>query len=851
MSNFSDASDAQPRETALQSQLKLGLAALKRKAYPEVIPLLEPVAQAVDYPSVQVKAIMGLVKAYAQTGNVQEAIERCQTLQKHPNPQVQAWADRTLDKLVRWVATSPVNASGLDLESDLSGSEPVACSALEEVARASRMDEPADKTADETGFMPLTSSHRDAFTSNPRELMVDRQSTLPPGVSDFSASSPPREVAADESEPLYPTLELPEDEIQDRLTSEPPIELADHPSPDVPPVAPQVAPIADTQLPMSWTDRTEQIPVGRQAGRAQKWTALGQVDSSKLWGVQGVTVLLLLGIVDGIVLLGQAALNGLFWWFSWIPFLRSVQFEGNPIAWVAIGLGIGFLASPWLLRWILRQGYGLQSFTLKDLATHSPEAARLLKRVSNQHRHSLPRLGLLPHSAPIAFTYGYTIGKVRQTEMVVSQGLLNQLLDDEIATMYASELGHLHYHSVEVMSWVVLVAQCPYLSYQWGATWGNRRRDRALQGIAVFISGISYGVYWCCRLAGLWLSRMRLYYSDRSATELTGNPNGLTRALLKCSLGVATDIQQQQQTSPLLDSFDLLLPIGSWQALTVGSFFPRLGTALFIWDRHHPFRRWLMLNNDHPLLGDRLHLLTLYAHHWRLEAELDWEERGVTLPNRQTVARSRSRFWKQGAPFLGAGLGVLIALLLWLVGWISYAARWGAIDWLWLDRHALLLGLIFLGFGIGTMVRINAFFPDIRSTLESDLAALLTDPKTMPIDSIPVRLQGTLWGRPRFYNRFYQDLILQTPQGAVRLHYTSRLGCIGDFLSPSRRPTDLMLTTPQVTVIGWFRRGATPWIDVETIQPQQGSTLRGGHPVWSTLVAISAALLGIFIIFRG
>jgi hypothetical protein len=54
-----------------------------------------------------------------------------------------------------------------------------------------------------------------------------------------------------------------------------------------------------------------------------------------------------------------------------------------------------------------------------------------------------------------------------------------------------------------------------------------------------------------------------------------------------------------------------------------------------------------------------------------------------------------------------------------------------------------------------------------------------------------------------------------------------------------------------VIVTGWFRRGATPWIDVETLQAGGGMTSTSGHPIWSAILAGAAALWAAYLISRG
>jgi Zn-dependent protease with chaperone function len=80
----------------------------------------------------------------------------------------------------------------------------------------------------------------------------------------------------------------------------------------------------------------------------------------------------------------------------------------------------------------------------------------------------------------MAFTYG---GLPRFSRIVVTQGLLDQLADDEIAAIYAGELGHLASGTVPLMSLFAVLTQLPYLLY-WqlareGDRWTGDRSTRA------------------------------------------------------------------------------------------------------------------------------------------------------------------------------------------------------------------------------------------------------------------------------------------------------------------------------------------------------------------------------------
>ncbi len=766
MTHFSDSSGASAQSSAstLPQKLQAGLAALKQKDYQAAIAQLEA-CQASPDATIQVKAQMGLIKAYKRTQQIDRAIQLCQPLIQHANPQVQTWSQQTLAELTQ-IESAPIHSP----QPDATGFTPLS---------------PDAATPDVTGFVPLSGN-----------------------------STAQRPIAA--AKPVPSVQETPS------------------PSPPLPPSSTPLTPPSSVTL-------SSPKALWQNAGRSQKWTSLGQIDVSSLFALEAGSIVLLFWII-------RTGLQGICQSWNWIstriswftPIPRLIL----PIEWTVFVIGlivVFWVVSPWLLDFLLR-AYQAKSCSLDQLGQVSPEAVRLLKRVSGQRRQPIPILKQLPIEAPVVFSYG---NLPRTARIVVSQGLLKQLQEDEIVALIAAELAHIRYWDLGVMSTIALMAQISYQIYWKVAAWGDRQHDRVLQTVVVAISSLHYGLFWLLRIPGLWLSRVRLYYSDRLATELTGNPNGLTRALLKVALGTAQQIQQQKQTDALLESLEMLLPVGYRNGLTIGSTYDG-NSALLEWDRRNPSRSWLSVNNTHPPLGDRLNLLMQYAHKWRLESELDWR------PLRERPLPQRQRLLLQGAPFFGIPIGFSVAMLLWAFGWLARQLRWFELAWLAGDR-SVLLACCLLGFSIGMFLRINPSFPDIkRSSLrvDPDLAELLIDPSTLPIDSQAVRLSGTLLGRKGFHNWLYRDLMLQTPTGVIRLHYTSSWGWLGDLFPKALRPV-VWIDRP-VIVTGWFRRGATPWIDVETIQAQtSGRTLRSYHPLWSTFLASFAALWAIYIIFQG
>jgi hypothetical protein len=388
------------------------------------------------------------------------------------------------------------------------------------------------------------------------------------------------------------------------------------------------------------------------------------------------------------------------------------------------------------------------------------------------------------------------------------------------------------------MSLVLLVTIPVYRVYQQLSKWGENTPKGIWRFPGAVIASLVYGVW--CLLTGpaLWLSHLRLYYSDRLATQITGNPNGLIRALLKISIGIAADIEKQELTSWRLESLDILAPVGYQQSLCLGSIASYISLeSLLMWENLNPYRRWFTINNNHPLLGDRLQRLCEIARNWHLETELN-------LQSQQPLRVKPQSFFLQIAPFLGIPLGLMFAGLIWLIWQIAFALKFLNLKWIY-DDFSFVVGCILIAFSIGTLIRINSFFPEIKpATVQTDahLPNLLANPAALPIDSISVRLVGKLLGRRGTGNGIGQDLILQSNTGLVKLHHISWLGQSVSFQD---------LIGRQIIVTGWFRRGATPWIDVQMLQTQSGKTIHSPHPIWSTILAVAAEAWGAYILLTG
>jgi Zn-dependent protease with chaperone function len=576
----------------------------------------------------------------------------------------------------------------------------------------------------------------------------------------------------------------------------------------------------------------------RQAKRAKVWQPLRKPSLIPLRLLTIGTFIALFWVLRAILEFAMGLVNYIL---VKLPYLEPLQLlYRNPTQFLLIVLLTAIALSPWLLDWLLAHSYGQRELSKDVLHNHSRETARVLQRYCQQRRWQLPKLRILPIAAPMALTYG---NSPRNARIVVSQGLLDQLADDEIATIYGTQLGHIFHWDFVVMSLVLLVTLPIYRLYQKVSLWGDKKTQGIWRWPFSIVASLIYGVW--CLLTGTALlnSRLRLYYGDRLASEITGNPNALIRALLKIAIGIAGDIQKEEHTSGQLESLNLLSPVGYQQSISLGSIAGHLTfESALMWDHLNPYRRWFTLNNSHPLIGDRIHRLCQIARHWHVDPELHLtSEQSLSQESLKVTQQS---FWLQTAPFLGIPLGFLFAGLIWLLWQSAFVLKFLNLKWIYQD-WSFVIGCLLIGFSIGMVIRMNAFFPDIKATsLQSDdhLPNLLANPSAIPVDSMKVRFVGKLLGRRGIGNCLAQDLILQSSTGLVKLHHVSWLG------QPFNHQD---LIGRQITVTGWFRRGATPWIDIQTLQTQNGKTIHSPHPIWSTVLAVAAQAWGAYIFLIG
>lgn len=588
--------------------------------------------------------------------------------------------------------------------------------------------------------------------------------------------------------------------------------------------------LGGTQAPKS---AASPLPIPQPSNPIQKASRAAQVGvkltmasvAGNLALASGVTISLLVGMV---LVLSLA--------------LVFILDSHDPTTGLAITLAItvifniaGFFLSPFLMDLTQRWLYNTRWVSLDEVAHQSPEAARVIGRICQQKKLKIPRLGIIDDQNPTAFTYGALPNSAR---LVVSQGLFTYLDDDEIATVYAHELGHIVHWDFAVMTLASTLVQITYLIYNFARRFGRGGNDKLKDAVGT-AALVAYLFYIIGTYLVLYLSRTREYFADHFAAETTGNPNALSRALVKIAYGILEEGKHSSEPSRLIEGtralgiYDHKAAASTGTAYRVAAKPYQLG-RVFLWDLFNPWGWWMELNSTHPLTGKRVRALSTYAEQLGLPTEFDM---GRVVGEGKTLSKKKlyGSFVLDLLIFSAMPIGLFVGLAL----GIAVAGT----------MPMALVAFPILGLGLGTLIRTFVMFPNFQAVPESDVLKLMSDPYASPLRGKPVKLEGELMGRGDAGYQFGSDLKLQDRTGLIFLHYASRFGPLGNFWFGMKRVKNLL--GAQVGVTGWFRRGVGPWVDLTQFTTESGTVVNSFHRLWSFIFGGAAILLGVVLLVIG
>ncbi|MGC8586979.1 MAG: zinc metalloprotease HtpX [Candidatus Micrarchaeia archaeon] len=175
-----------------------------------------------------------------------------------------------------------------------------------------------------------------------------------------------------------------------------------------------------------------------------------------------------------------------------------------------------------------------------------PELHEMVKKLANGANVPEPRIAISPSKEPNAFVFGRTR---KSATLVVHQGLLDMLDNDELESVLAHEIGHLKHNDVVIITLVSFIPLLAYIiaeNFFFGGFYsGNRNQFSYL----MLIGMAAFAVYFVTELLMLSLSRIREIYADSYSASATKKPENLARALAKITYGISRSNAQPSKNA--------------------------------------------------------------------------------------------------------------------------------------------------------------------------------------------------------------------------------------------------------------------------------------------------------------
>jgi Zn-dependent protease with chaperone function len=512
--------------------------------------------------------------------------------------------------------------------------------------------------------------------------------------------------------------------------------------------------------------------------------------------------------------------------------------------------------SPLIIRWI----YRIEWIPYENYASSYPHLGNAIDKVVEIQGIKTPRVGIIHDMNPNAFTFGYTKNSAR---LVITDGILHYLDEREQTAVVAHELGHIVHNDFILMTVVfaiplifLTVARWSYYAVRFsGARKSSSSDSGGYIGLALFaIALISYLMYYIGFLVSLVVSRIREYYADQHAAELTEDPNTLSTALVKIAYGLlvgGTEVQIKERNQSKIRALRGLGIFDPKKAKQIavqgmdgsGKYSKDVIQAAAGWDLFNPWAKYFQIFSTHPLPAKRIQRLNSQCTTYGVPIEIDFSN--ARKIKEEQVGKSMA------GEFI---TDILIKKLPSILFWISFSLSvlWflGFIGFLSLgplgDLQSLNLLWIVTFFFMGFTVIVRTKFMYRSGFKPKTVVDLVTQINVSPVRPIPAMIEGVIVGKgvPGYY--FSDDLYFQDNTGLMYIDYRFGLSIV-DFFWAITKVKHLIGQT--VRIRGWYRRGPSPYIQIDRLETREGRVFRNYAKHMTYLLAVLFFIIGSFLFY--
>jgi heat shock protein HtpX len=175
---------------------------------------------------------------------------------------------------------------------------------------------------------------------------------------------------------------------------------------------------------------------------------------------------------------------------------------------------------------------GAQPISRED----GPRIYQIVERLAAKANIPVPKIYFIPTDSPNAFATGRNPS---HASVAVTRGILDICDDEEIEGVLAHELGHVKNRDIltsavvaTLAGAITLIGRMLWYAELFGGFGGGGSRDNRRGGVLSMLAMMILAPL-AATLIQLAISRSREYEADATGARITGNPQGLARALDK------------------------------------------------------------------------------------------------------------------------------------------------------------------------------------------------------------------------------------------------------------------------------------------------------------------------------
>ena len=530
--------------------------------------------------------------------------------------------------------------------------------------------------------------------------------------------------------------------------------------------------------------------------------------------------------LPNLVLASTFTLTGLYALLTLILILCAQFLHLAPLSALVIGIiiaAVHFLLGPYLMDLSLRFLFKISWKKPEELPQRLKD---FIERVSRENNIRFPRIGIILDGAPQAFTYGHTPNNAR---IVISQGLMMLLNEDELEAVVAHEIGHAVHWDMLIMTLASLVPLILYYIYRTLIRVRSKGNDKSAP-YRLAIAVTSYLLYIISEYIVLWFSRTREYFADRFSGDVTGSPNSLACALVKIGYGLAgqkSPGKEEEQRRPQMEAIGSMgifdthtaqsLAVAGYSTTNMGGQVNKeLLKDAMKWDLWNPWALYYQLHSTHPLIAKRLDRLS---------------EQSVYLGKGPYIVFDHRRpecYWDE---FFVDALVMFLPFLAIIATAIIFFPLFSI-------SPMKACGAMAAAFGFAYFMNTVFSYATGKEYPKITISGLLKNVKVSAIRPVPCALKGKIIGRGVPGLIWSEDFVMQDETGVIFLDFRQPLG-IWEFFFGLLAAKKYI--NEDVEITGWYRRSPVPYIELKTLKDSRGGFLRAYvYPVKLTVSAILA-----------